>query len=226
MSKRKKRLNVLNTQRIFNLTLVDKNDYVLDIDSSNYSIYWEKLKVHIDNQDDIIPDRDGISYAIHYTDNIDYGFILDVLNYGADINVITSSTIPEPIIDAMAHNDKVSHATYKFKNKYTTSEVSNIQQSSSAVDVDITMEANDSTRGYDIMVSLSDVVFSVDNLIINYVGSDLDREYELFNEIRDALSGWKIGIVFSVNSEEEKDYMDSRKNVDEKLKKSSTIWVK
>lgn len=226
MPKRKKRLNVLNTQRIFNLTLIEKNDYVLDVSEDNYMSAWDKLAEHISQQDDLIPDRDGISYSIHYTSGIDYGFLVDALNYGANINIVTEGIIPEPLIDVMAHNDKVSHATYIFKPKYTTSEINNIQQAASAVDVDIVMDAYDTTRGYDIMISLSDVVFSVDNLIIHYKGDSLDREYELFNEIRDALSGWKIGIVYSVSSEIEKDYMNSRKKVDERLKKSSTVWVK
>lgn len=226
MAKRKKRLNVLNTQRIFNLNLIENNDYVLVVDYLNYESVWNTLKAHIDSQDDIIPDRNGISYEIRYTDGIDYGFIMDVLNYGASIDMRTSDTIPEPIIDLMARNSKFSHATYDFKPKYSTEEVNNIQQASSAVDVDIAMTADDNTRGYDIMISMSDVVFSVDSLIIDYTGESLVKEYELFNEIRDALSGWKIGIVFKVGSEEEKNYMNSRKDVDEKLKKSSTVWVK
>jgi len=84
----------------------------------------------------------------------------------------------------------------------------------------------DDVTAYDIMISLSDLVFDIDNLIIEFNSENYEKEYKLFNNIRDALSGWKIGIVFLSSSEEEKEYMLEHKAVDEKLKKSSTVWVK
>lgn len=227
MGKRKKRLNVLNTQKIFNLSVVDKNDYTLDIKSDNYIKEWESLQEHIKEQDDMLPDRNGISYDLYYDGNYDFSFIRDVVEYGGMVNIITSDVMPDPLIDLMARNDKFSHATYLFKTSYTTREINNIRQAASAVDVNIVMRTNgDDVTAYDIMISLSDLVFDVDNLIIEFNSEDYEKEYKLFNNIRDALSGWKIGIVFLSSNEEEKEYMLEHKAVDEKLKKSSTVWVK
>lgn len=222
---KKKRLNVYNSQKMFNLTL--REPIVREkVTLENYDIFDKVITEFIEGQDEFIPERDDKEYRVYYNQEIPYEFILKLVDYGGIVEIITDESLPISLIDKMVSFPRNCFVTYTFKEEYTEKEISNIQQSSAGLKTSIYIETDDSVDSYTILTSLADIPFIIDQVIIRYRGHDYDIEYEMFNDIRDALSGWKMSIVFETWDKKQKKYMTKRKEVDEKIRKSSTVWKK
>ena len=225
MAKRKKRLNILNSQKIFNLT-IRKPTELVEITIDTYLPFYESIQGFIDDQDEFVPTRDGTNYRLWYDSDMDYNFLLSMVEYAGSVEFVTNSPLPVSLIDKMAKYPKNCFLTYQYKTEYNNKDIANIQQASAGVKISILLTADEQTSTYEILSSLADLAFITDELVITYLGSNLDEEYNFFSEIRDALSGWKIAIIFETDSQTEEEYMLDRKEVDERMKKSSTVWTK
>lgn len=225
MAKRIKRLNVLNTQKVFNLEVREPKDFIL-VDVSNYKNIEKQLDKFIEKQDELIPERDNKTYRLIYTEAIDFQFVKKLANYAERLSVVYSDLLPVPLIDYIGKFPRNIDTIKVFKEEYSEKEVSNIQQISAALKVSVQHNLEDGENSYAVLSALADVPYIVDELVINYQGKDYKYLYDFFNDIRDPLSGWKVNIIFETASSKQKKYLLERKREDEKEKKSSTVWRK
>ena len=225
MASSKKRLNILNSQKVFNFQI--RSPLIrTQVNINNYQDYEQYIQEFINEQDEFITDRDEVEYSLVYNQLMPYEFILSMIEYGGKVEVVTNESLPISLIDRMARFPRNCYITYLFKDEYTQKEIENIQQASAGLKISILLQADDSTDAYQVLTSLADIPFIIDQVIIQYNGTDYGIEYELFNDIRDALSGWKMAIIFETNNKKQKEYMLKRKEVDENIRKSSTVWIK
>ena len=220
-----KRLNVYNSQKIFNFKIREplvRKKVTID----NYKEVDKALLQFIGEQDEFIPERDSEEYRVYYNPDMPYDFLIRLIDYGGLVEVITTSSLPISLIDKMVSFPRNCFVTYTVKDEYTEKEIMNIQQSSAGLKTSIYIETDDDVDSYTILTSLADIPFIIDQVIIRYRGHDYGIQYEMFNDIRDALSGWKMAIVFETWDKKQRKYMIKRKEVDEKIRKSSTVWKK
>lgn len=220
---RKKRLNVLNSQKIFNLNIVPrKTDYV-DVYPDNYKSILNKLKKDKVNQDPILKERNGIEYRVFYDSSYEYEFYTLLVEVSENFLLVSDTQIPITLIDLLSSYPRYAQVMYLFTEEYTDSQIDNILQASAGVKVSI-LYSTDSSNGFILKRSLYPLKYSANELVIHWENGNYDEEYELFTNIRNALSGWGIVITIEYKNDEEREYLYKRKKEDAEIKQSSYVW--
>lgn len=220
---RKKRLNVLNSQKIFNLNIVPrKNDYV-DVYPDNYKGILQSLKDDKSTQDPILKERNGVEYRVFYDDSYDYEFYTLLVEVSENFLLVSNTSIPVTLIDLLSSYPRFAQVMYLFTKEYTQNQIDNILQASAGVKVSI-LYSTDSSNGFILKRSLYPLKYSANELVIHWIGDNYEEEYELFTSIRNALSGWGIVITIEYKNDEEREYLFKRKEEDAEIKQSSYVW--
>lgn len=222
---RTKRLNILNSQKVYNLTIEEPADKVL-VTLDNQTEIANEIADYADTQDDLFPERNGVNYKVLYETGIDFNFLKVLVLFAEHVEVASVKPLPLPIIDYLANFPRVVTVLYAFNPELTDKEITSIQQTSAGLKVSIDYRLTASSSPYELMSGLGDITYITDALYITYKGTDYAYAYEFFNSVRDALSGWKVNIIFLTKDNELKEYLLERKAEDEKVKKSLSVWVK
>lgn len=225
---RQRRLNVYNSDKMFNLSFLPKSEdnYTL-VTSDSAEEIKQHLKEHASEQDEFLKERDDVSYLIEDTEDRDDELVQLLFEYGGHVTYLAHSMIPAPVIELLARNRRYATPAYRFKDDYTVLEAENVQQVSAGAKVTVRVDVTHLITPFDVMSAMADLMFSVDTVEFRFLsGEDWtpEEKYDFFNEIRDALSGWKMGIVFVTENEEEQEYLEKRKADDSAKRKGSRVW--
>lgn len=222
---RTKRLNILNSQKVYNLSIRYPEEQVLTTVESQGEVAND-IADYADTQDELFPERNGVSYKVIYETGIDFNFLKALVLFSEHVDIYAEEPLPLPIIDYIAAYPRVVSVVYSFKHELSNKDITSIQQTSAGVSTSVSYTLSKESSAYELMTELSDVAYITDNLYIDYKDNDYEYAYNFFNDIRDALSGWKINIVFVTKDEQLKEYLLLRKAEDEKIKKSLSVWNK
>ena len=236
MSKSKKRLNVLNSSKVFNLNLKLKSELdFIRVNESNYKEIWKSIKSSHDNDiEDILSKRDNHHYVLFDTGSyfIDSSFVQDLFYKGGFVSYYTQNKIPDNVRLLLASNRHTSEAIYLFKPQYSVDEIRNIDfvAVGSKVKIDLPVKIKDNTP-FIIMNSLADLAFKVDEIQLVFSKYDANGnkvtsydKYNTITSIRDALSGWKMEILLLADNQDELDTLQNLKDKDSAKRKGLTVW--
>lgn len=225
---RERKLNVYNSDKMFNLAFLPKEEenYTV-VDHLSAETVKAHLLEHAEEQDEFLKERDGVSYRIEDADDRDDELIQLLFEYGGHITYVAHGIIPAPVVELLARNRRYASPVYVYKGDYMLPEIENIQQVSAGSKVSIEVNVTPLLTPFELMSSLADLMFSVDIVKLRFVSAEDwtgESKYEFFNEIRDALSGWKMGIVMVTENEKEQGYLEKRKAEDSAKRKGSRVW--
>lgn len=243
---RKRRLNVYNSDKIFNLDFTNNRrmDEYISVNPVNQQELLDELEAYDKTQDDLVKLRTDKKYLITKNPVISDRLIKLIFQYGDDVvyySAMTTTskvTVPVYITTLLALNVHNSHLIVPYRNHYTQPELDSIQQASASCPVTITIPIKHKiTTPYDVMVALYPLAFSIDKVELTFEKGDpkdpnYDKHgylkpelmYDFFDEVRNALSGWKMGIVMEANTDEALDYLTDRKAYDKSQRKGSRVW--
>ena len=220
---RKKRLNVLNSQKIFNLNIVPRKDNFIEVNNGNYKDIFKELENFSKEQDPILKERNGLSYIVRYNRLYDFSFYKHLVELSDNVLLISKEVVPVTIIDLLSSYPRVAQVMYEFDSGFTDKLIENIIQASAGVKVSI-LYNTDSDNGFILKKGLYPLKYSANELIIHWNSKDFEKEYDFFTSIRNALSGWGIVITIEYTTIEERDYLIKRKEEDAEIKQSSYVW--
>lgn len=227
MAKKNKRLNILNTQKVFNLTIEDYTPQVL---------IEGEVKEYLKNE---IQEKETEKYLLEKIEgkylyklgatNEDYDFVKKLSAYLEDLTIEITTPLPIPLLDYLVRFPRNVVIMLPLVRDEDLSEefIENIQYISAGLKVTIKVDIDSFYNdAYSVLSILGDLPYIVDEVVLYYTDTSVVDIYSFFNEIRDALSGWKMNIILIVNSSDDKEYLMNRKAEDEQEKKSSTVWHK
>lgn len=236
----KKRLNVGNTNRHYNINLMKSADIE------------RKIKIHRLNEDKIekemdtlekrsrhLPLRDTKEYLIYQEKYTNDKLIRKVISHGGSVSYYTTSVVPYYVLTQLAnHTD--SEVVYSIKKEYTDRERENIELSYMAtkVIIDCPMVIPDMSP-YDLLFALHDLKTNVDKVQLSFpplkeIGERHKEYYELrdgkyhvkphykymfFEYIQHSLSLWKMNIWLV--SSDKVDYEALQRLIDKAKRKRS-----
>lgn len=243
---RTRRLNVYNSDKIFNLTFTNNrrlNDFI-SVNPVNQDELLEELEAYDKTQDDLVKIRTDKKYLIARNPVINDRLIALIFKYGAEIVYFSAMSdrsgvqIPVYITELLAKNVRNAYLVVPYRKEYTQKEIESIQRASTSCQVTITVEIEYGvTTPYEVMRALFPLAFDIDKVELTFQGGnpkdpDYDKHgylqpklmYDFFDEVRNALSGWKMGIVMEANTDEALEYLENRKAFDYSQKKGSRVW--
>lgn len=220
---RKKRLNVLNSQKIFNLNIVPRDYSYVPVTPDNYNDIFKELELFSKEQDPIIKNRNGIKYIVYYDKLYDFSFYKYLVELSDSFLLVTDDIIPVTLIDLLSSYPRIVQARYIFNSEFTDGIIENIIQTSAGIKVSI-LYNTDSDSSFSLKRGLYPLKYSANEVIIRWESTNYENEYSFFTGIRNALSGWGIVITIEYNTIEERDYLLKRKKEDAEIKQSSYVW--
>lgn len=224
---REKRLNILNTNRHFNINLMRSKDIE------------DKIKIHRLNEKDIESDmdalqqksrhislRDAKEYIIYQEKYTNDRLIRKVISHGGGVTYYTDSVVPYYVLKQLANHTN-SEVVYSIKKEFTDREKENIELSFMAtkVIIDCPMVIPDMSP-YDLLFALHDLKTNVDKVQLSFPPlteiAERHKEYyeerdgkyhvkpnykySFFKYIQHSLSLWKMNIWLV--SSDEKDHVE------------------
>lgn len=250
---RKKRLNIHNTDKMFNLAFLERKKdeftYVNKFTAPSIKDSLQGLK----GNDSIITVRDDKSYIVYQEVMQDDGLIRDVFTYGGFVSYYTEGTIPYHIVELLNMNRKNSRVVVKAKSNYTYSEIQSIARASMSATVVVDAPVVYGVTDYTLLIAgLSRLRYRVDRLELvfpplnsteykhavslnknvkkyyykegNKYYLKSDYKYNTFNLIRNACSHWKVYIFMVVDNEADFTRLNKLKSKDEATRKGSISW--
>lgn len=243
MKPRKKKLNVGNTDRHFNINLVnleaeekpvlvtDKNRD--DIKSEMEVLRRKSRRLRVNNE---------TSYLMDYDRSMDDALFASLCEHGGCIKFRSDTVIPYYVTKQLANNPS-SGAIYKMRYPFSVDEQHNVELSfmstETSVEVDIKLPED---GPWELVFALSCLKTNLDNVYINFPlvtrdelvsnyehyyeqvaeGYSLKAEYryQFFKYIQTSLSIWKMNIYLNCESQAVYDEMNSFVQAD--IKKRST----
>lgn len=240
---RKKRLNINNTDRYFNIQLMLKDDIT------------NKIKVTRLNEDEIEQEMDELaekstrrmnakndkSYILYQEKYNNDTLIHKLLNYAGSVTYYSTTIVPYYVTRELAKNLQ-SEVVYPVKPYYEPREIENIQMNFTAcpVSLDCPVVIPDISP-YDILFAVHPLKTSVDKIRISFpallpeeiqprhkefyykAGDHYEVlphvKYRYFKYIQTSLSLWKMNIWLVCDSEEDKE--EIQKLIDKDQKKRS-----
>lgn len=250
---RKKRLNIHNTDKMFNLAFLERKKaeftYVNKFTAPDIKESLQDLK----EAEGIVVSRDNKSYIVYQEVMQDDGLIRDVFTYGGFVSYYTDGTIPYHIVELLNVNRKNSRVVVKAKSNYKYSEIQSIARASMSATVVVDAPIVYGVTDYTLLIAgLSRLRYRVDRLELVFPPLNsteyrqavaLNKEvkkyyykegtryflkseykYNTFNLIRNACSHWKVYIFMVVDNEADFTKLYKLKSKDEATRKGSISW--
>lgn len=229
---RKKRLNIGNTDRYFNIQLVKREDI------------GKKIKVTRLNEEEIEKNMDLLaarSHRMKVKDNNEYliyqetytndKLIQKIINHGGRVSYYTDSIVPYYVLEQLSRNLK-SEVIYSLRPSFTSREIENIELSAMAtpVTLDIPIVLPDMSP-YDLLFILHPLKTNVDSAQISFPPlqkSEMKKrhykyyhrvndhyemkpkyKYAFFKYVQTSLSIWKMNIFLVCDSDEDYDAVNA-----------------
>lgn len=225
MTLRKKRLNVLNSQKIFNLEVRERAKEITKVSNSNKAVVYKELTDFLDSQkEELVPERIDIHYVVEYDKVDDLNFYQALVDSVDKFTVVTKETLPLMLLDLLAGSPKVADVVYDIEALEQPDIVENAMQAYAGTRVSILYSVDKRYSSFKIRQLLYKVKFNVNELIVHWEGSDYEKEYDFYTELRNPLSGWGIVIAIETTEQEEAEYLLKRKAIDSDVKQSYHVW--
>lgn len=221
------KLNIKNSRNMFNLALIDReefNDYTL-VDETNL----EKIKselMELEEEDDLLNPRNETVYKFKEGTTPNDLELLELL-FKRGRGMIYQSTIhrelPQHILVMLGKFRHTSYVEINLDSLIEDEDAMNIDKIAAVTRVVLTVD-EDVWDTYDLINELSRVRYIIDKVIFHTDTKDAFTQYDYFDAVRDALSGWKMYINFVYNSPEEYGIMASKAQADENARKGRRVW--
>lgn len=240
---RQKRLNILNTDRHFNINLMRASDIEKKVKVNRLNeATIEKEMDELARKSKRYPLRNKTEYIIYQEKYTNDNLIQKVIKHGGGITYYTSTIIPYYVLTQLAMNLN-SEVVYSIRKNFTDREQENIELSYMAtrVIIDVPVVIPDISP-YELLFSLEKLKTDVDKIQLSFpplrpeeiserhkeyyeqVGDlfyvKAQYKYEYFQYIQTSLSLWKMNIWIVTTTEEEYEAMD--KIIQKAVKKRST----
>lgn len=232
MSRYKKRLNIQNSNRKYNLNLIHVNDII------------DKVKVTRLNEDEIeeemdkleaeskrIPKRDDNSYIMYQEKYTNDKLIDKVINHSGGVSYYTRTVVPYYVIKSLSMHPN-SEVIYSMRKKFEPREIENVETAFMATEVviDVPIVIPDMSP-YDILFSLHDLKTNVDFIQMSFpplreeeiaerhkayytkkddglYHLDAKPKFDYFKYVQTSLSTWAMNLQIISRSEEEYEELD------------------
>lgn len=243
MATRKRRLNIHNTDRAFNLHFIDEKslNYVEVTDKTASKV---RDSLNIDG-DELLFVRDNTQYICYLDKITDLSIVKDLLSYGGYTVIKTDTVIPSEIIELLSTYRKTSRAVYTFRENFTLDEIENMHSCSMASKVVVDLPVTHSEVAvsvYNILTALHPLRYRVDSVDVSfnratksYLAQNpkeathyekqgnsyivtAQSKYDITNSLRDALSSWKMNLHVIYNSEEDLRKLEELKQADAQIR--------
>ena len=222
---RKKRLNVLNSQKIFNLEVRDMPQGVKLVREKDKQELYDKLSKYLEEQSkELIVEKLDDYYLVEYQEGDDLNLYQVLINTVDKFTVKTSTALPLILLDLLAGSPKIVDVVYTLSALEQPNIVDNAIQAYAGTKVSILFETTQHYSSLRVRELLYKVKFNVNELIIRWEDDNYENEYEFFNTLRNPLSGWGIVIVIESKNKKEADYLLKRKAKDSSIKQSYRVW--
>lgn len=222
---RKKRLNVLNSQKIFNLEVRDMPQGVKLVRDEDKQELYDKLSKYLEEQSkELIVEKLDDYYLVEYQEGDDLNLYQVLISTVDKFTVKTSTPLPLILLDLLAGSPKIVDVVYTLKALEEPNIVDNAIQAYAGTKVSILFETTQHYSSLRVRELLYKVKFNVNELIIRWEDDNYENEYEFFNTLRNPLSGWGIVIVIESKNKKEADYLLKRKAKDSSIKQSYRVW--
>ena len=222
---RKKRLNVLNSQKIFNLEVRDMPQGVKLVRDEDKQGLYDKLSKYLEEQSkELIVEKLDDYYLIEYQEGDDLNLYQVLISTVDKFTVKTSVPLPLILLDLLAGSPKIVDVVYTLSALEQPNIVDNAIQAYAGTKVSILFETTQHYSSLRIRELLYKVKFNVNELVIRWEDDNYENEYEFFNTLRNPLSGWGIVIVIESKNKKEADYLLKRKAKDSSIKQSYRVW--
>lgn len=222
---RKKRLNVLNSQKIFNLEVRDMPQGVKLVRDEDKQELHDKLSKYLEEQSkELIVEKLDDYYLVEYQEGDDLNLYQVLISTVDKFTVKTSTPLPLILLDLLAGSPKVVDVVYTLSALEQPDIVDNAIQAYAGTKVSILFETTQHYSSLRVRELLYKVKFNVNELIIRWEDDNYENEYEFFNTLRNPLSGWGIVIVIESKNKKEADYLLKRKAKDSSIKQSYRVW--
>lgn len=222
---RKKRLNVLNSQKIFNLEVRDMQQGVKLVRDEDKQELYDKLSKYLEEQSkELIVEKLDDYYLIEYQEGDDLNLYQVLISTVDKFTVKTSTALPLILLDLLAGSPKIVDVVYTLSALEQPNIVDNAIQAYAGTKVSILFETTQHYSSLRVRELLYKVKFNVNELIIRWEDDNYENEYEFFNTLRNPLSGWGIVIVIESKNKKEADYLLKRKAKDSSIKQSYRVW--
>lgn len=218
---RKKRLNIHNTDQVFNLQIVERHKEI----PVTY-VTPETVRRIVDQE--LTAERLPKHYHMRLSE-IDVADIRKVCE-GAELFTLEIDKKPtKELIQILADNRKNGRAVFTLKEDYTHKEVQELIKVSEVISVTVSLQPIlGETDISAVIIALSNIRYRVDKLqlvfpsipltagqerkgITNYYKKKescydpkMNKVYGFFNELRDTCSHWKINIIIEVSNSNQK----------------------
>lgn len=221
------KLNINNSQSYFNLTLKDRDedDGSITVTPENAESVRYELK-QVDEENDILNPRNETSYLYVVGVSPDDNELLSLLfKRGGYLTYVsnTNNSIPLFVIEEEALYRYTSHVELELTGAVSHHVAEDIRRASAANRISLTINA-DNWSSYNLIVSLDKLRYIIDSVTFYTESKTPEEYYQYFIELRDALSAWKMLIIFNYSSKEEYDYLLERAEVDKGQLKSRVVW--
>lgn len=222
---RKKRLNVLNSQKIFNLEVRDMPQGVKLVRDEDKQGLYDKLSKYLEEQSkELIVEKLDDYYLIEYQEGDDLNLYQVLISTVDKFTVKTSVPLPLILLDLLAGSPKIVDVVYTLSALEQPNIVDNAIQAYAGTKVSILFETTQHYSSLRVRELLYKVKFNVNELVIRWEDDNYENEYEFFNTLRNPLSGWGIVIVIESKNKKEADYLLKRKAKDSSIKQSYRVW--
>lgn len=250
---RDKRLNVHNTDKMFNLRffLRDKND-IVKVSILNREAIRKDMQ-SLKEESTLIPKRDTKTYIIFQEVMQDDALVQDIFNHGGFVTYYSDGNIPYHIVKLLHKNKKTSRVMVLIKSTYGYEEIRDIALTSMSgtvcVDVPIVYGVSDYTQ---VVAGLSDIRYRVDRVELSFppltekeynkaveINTNVRKyykkkegkyylkseyKYNFFNYIRNACSHWKMYLYLLCDNEQDLKKLTALKEKDEAHRKGAYTW--
>lgn len=247
---RKKRLNIHNTDKVFNLTIVQQyeqdNEVVVTLENIQ--------EVNKDIQDRLskqgkLKSRDNTHYIVRYAENFTIEALTHIIQYGGSYTLETKKGISEDFLPLLADNRKNGRVSFVLQDNYSFKQVQTIVRFSEVLTVSmvILLKAGE-PKSCNIIRALSQLRYRVDKVELSFptltkeeylmlpnrenlyeqsnglYTPTVDYKYRIFSELRNACSFWKMNLIMRAHSEDEYEKLVERADVDKAVRKGNLTW--
>lgn len=247
---RKKRLNIHNTDRVFNMQIVEGYNQkpMQFINKRNEVEIVSDIKKYAGTQGLLIR-RDNNHYHM-FLSQVSYSTLETVSTYAGLFTLVIDKKVDKDTLALLAKNRKNGRAVSTLKEDYSFEEVQEIVRISEVIS--ITMDVHPllgDTSPNAVIIALSNVRYRVDKVQLvfqpvlttfleknpsiqpyyvkkhgNLSQPKINKVYDFFSELRDACSHWKMNILIEVNNKNEKEQLEKLRDIDMTVRKGSSAW--
>lgn len=247
---RRKRLNIHNTDKVFNLTIVQQyeqgNEVVVTLE--NIQEINEGIQDRLAKQGKL-KSRDNTHYIVRYAENFTMDALSPLIQYGGSYTLETKKGVSEEYLPLLAENRKNGRVSFVLQDKYSFEQVQTIVRFSEVLTVSmvILLKAGEPKSGA-IIRALSQLRYRIDKVELSFPTitkeeyralSDreclyeldnglyvptVDYKYHMFSELRNACSFWKMNLIMRAHSETEYEKLVELADVDKAVRKGNLTW--